>query len=173
MSLTPATGATPSETTVSDQIQRGINLVTLLTPAQVGEELADAYFAYSKEGILLGADLTVGGTKSLLDTAFLSDNTSATIDSLAEGICNYWDTNNTPGTPAHGGTVVVSVAINAAASIPAMKTAIQNFMASPSPPGFLGLYQATEVVVKAFPCVITETIVVPPPTDTPFPETIT
>jgi len=173
MSLTPATGATPSETTISDQIQRGIDEVTLLTPTQISEQLADSYLAYSKEGILPGADLTVGGTKSLLDGAFLSDNTSASIDAMAAGICNYWDTNNTPGTPAHGGTVVVSVAINGAAKIPAMKTAIINFMASPSPPGFLGLYQATEAVVKTFACVITETIIVPPPTDTPFPETIT
>jgi len=173
MSLTPATGATPSETSVSDQIQRGIDEVTLLTPTQVASELAQAYLDYSKEGILPGADLTVGGTKSLLDDAFLSDNTAATIDAMAEGICNYWDTNNTPGTPAHGGTVVVSVAINAAAKIPAMKTAITDFIASPSPTGFLGLYQATEAVVKTFACIITETINVPPPTDTPFPETIT
>tara|TARA_R110000772_G_C13310322_1_gene440394 strand:- start:4074 stop:4595 length:522 start_codon:yes stop_codon:yes gene_type:complete len=172
MALNPSTGATPSETTVQDQIQRGIDLVTLLTPAQIGSELAQAYFDYSKAGILLGADLTVGGTKSLLDAAFTTDNTAASIDAMAAGICNYWDTNNAVGTPAHGGTVVVSVAINAAAKIPAMKSAIESFIISQSPAGFLGLYQATEAVVKTFACVITETIVVPPPVDTPFPETI-
>ncbi len=172
MALNPSTGATPSETTVSDQIQRGIDLDTLLTPAEISSELAQAYFDYSKEGTLAGADLTVGGTKSLLDAAFTTDNTSASIDAMAAGICNYWDTNNTPGTPAHGGTVVVSVAINAAAKIPAMKTAIEDFIVAQSPVGFIGLYQATEAVVNTFACVITETIIVPPPTDTPFAETI-
>ena len=172
MALTPSTGATPSQVSVDAQIQRGIDEVTLLTPAQVGSELAQAYLDYSKQGILPGADLTVGGTKSLLDAAFLSDNTTATVTAMATGICNYWDTNNTPGTPAHGGTVVVSVAINAAAKIPAMKSAIEAFIVTPSPAGFLGLYQATEAVVKTFACVITETINVPPPTNTPFAETI-
>lgn len=172
MALNPSTGATPSETTVIDQIQRGIDLDTLLTPDQVGSELAQAYFDYSIEGTLPGADLTVGGTKSILDTAFTTDNTTASIDAMATGICNYWDSNNTPGTPAHGGTVVVSVAINAAAKISVMKSAIEAFIASPSPPGFLGLYQATEAVVNTFACVITETINVPPPTNTPFSETI-
>ena len=170
MSLDPTTGATASQDAVDLQIQRGIDGDLLLSNADIASEIAQAYFDYSKQGTLPGADLTVGGTKSLLDAAFLSE-TSPLI--LATGICNYWATNNTPGTPAHGGTVVVSVVINSAASISAMESAITAFMSSPSPPGFLGFYQATEAVVKTFACIVTETLPGPPPVNTPFPETIT
>ena len=167
MTLNAATGATPSQDAVDQQIQRGIDLETLLTPAQVAVELAAAYDTYSKEGILSGGDLSVGGTKSLLDSGFVTDNTTATIQSIAEGICNYWSSNNTPGTPTHGGTAVQSVTIDGASKIPAMVAAITGATSG----GWEGFYAATEAVVKTIPCVIVE-LIPPFSTPTPFPETI-
>ena len=172
MSLSPATGAAPSEASVQSQIQRGIDLDPLLSPADVGAEMAAAYFAYSIEGTLAGGDLSVGGDLSILEAAFVSDNTSASVARLAHGICDYWSTCTTPGAPAHGGTAVQSVTINGAAMYSAMTAAINNFMANPSPPGFAGLYAATEAVVNTIPCVIVE-LIPPFATPTPFPEFIT
>lgn len=171
MSLNITTGVTPSQEAVDRQIQRAINEETLLTPAQVAVELADAYLLYSKEGALPGADLTVGGTKALLDSGFVTDNTPLTIDRIAEGICNYWATNITPGAPAHGGTSVVSVFINGASVIPAMKAAISGIITDVSGGGLTDLYQVTQDVVKTIPCTITE-LMPPNNTPTPFQETI-
>ena len=171
MSLNIATGATPSKEAVDRQISRSENQETLLTPEQVAVELADAYDTYAKEGTLPGADLTTGGTKSLLEAGFISDNTSATIDRIAEGICDYWISNNTPGTPAHGGTSVVSVTIDANSKLADMKAAIAALVTDEPVSGFMDVfYQATQDVVKTIPCTIVEMI---SRTPTPFEETIT
>jgi len=172
MTLNASTGATPSQQAVDDQIQRGIDGETLLTPTQVAVLLADAYDAYAKEGVLSGADLTAGGTKSLLETGFITDNTPATITTIATGICNYWATNNTPGTPAHGGTAVQSVTIPAAAAIPAMEDAIVALIADEDPGGWVGFYNATQPVIESLECIIVE-LMPPNATPTPFIETIT
>lgn len=169
MSLNIATGSTPSQITVDEQIQRAIDKETLSTPTQVAIELADAYLLYSKEGTLPGADLTVGGNQSLLNSGFITDNTPLTIDSIAEGICNYWSTNNAIGTPAHGGTSVVSVVIDGASATPAMKAAIESIITDVSGDGWTAFYQATQDVVKTIPCIITEIVAGTP---TPFEETI-
>ena len=71
MTLNISTGVIPSQAAVDAQIQRSIDLDPLLTPAQVAVELAAAYLEYSKEGILPGADLTPGGTQSILNTGFI------------------------------------------------------------------------------------------------------
>lgn len=172
MTLSPSTGAVPSTAAVDVQIQRGIDGDPLLSNAAIGAELAQAYYDYSIEGTLPGADLTAGGDVALLEAAFTMDNTPAGVARLAQGICDYWSTCTTPGAPAHGGTVVQSVTINGAAMYAAMTAAINAFVASPSPPGFEGLYAATEPVVKTIPCVIVE-LIPPTATPTPFPELIT
>lgn len=172
MTLNATTGAAPSETAVQAQIQRGIDRDPLLSNAAIGAELAAAYYAYSTEGTLPGADLTAGGDVSILEAAFTMDNTPAGVAKLAQGICDYWATCTTTGTPAHGGTAVQSVTVNGAAMYSDMTAAITAFISSPSPPGFEGLYAATEAVVKTIPCVIVE-LLPPTATPTPFPETIT
>lgn len=170
MTLNIQTGIVPSQSSVDTQIQRGIDRDPLLTPSQIAVELAAAYLAYSKEGILPGADLTPGGDQSLLNAGFISDNTTATITSIAEGICNYWSTNNAIGTPAHGGSVVESVVIDGASVIPAMISAIEAIITDTPDLGFEALYNATETVVKTIPCIVTELV---SGVSTPFPETIT
>jgi len=169
MSLDPANGAILTQAAVDAQIQRGIDGDPLLSPTDIAKELAQAYLDYSKGGTLPGADLTVGGTKALLDTAFISDNTAATIDSLAAGVCNYWSTNNANGVPAHGGSVVISVVINGASMIAAMKAVIQALVNNPSSNGWVTFYEDTEAIVNAIPCVVTELV---GSTPTPFPEAI-
>ena len=170
MTLNISTGVVPSQVSVDAQIQRSIDLDPLLTPAQVAVELAASYLEYSKEGTLPGADLTPGGTQSILNAGFISDNTTATITAIAEGICNYWTTNNAIGTPTHGGTSVQSVDINGAAVIPQMIAAIQSILTDVAGLGFEAFYTATEAIVKTIPCVITEIVDGSP---VQFPETIT
>lgn len=172
MTLNVTTGATASTQAVNDQITRSNNGQTLLTPTQVAALLADAYHAYAKEGTLPGCDMTGGGTKSILDGGFISDNTSATVTSIAAAICNYWATNNTPGDPAHGGTSVVSVTIASAAAIPAMEAAITGYMTDQPGDGWLGFYNVTEPVVNSIVCTIVE-LIQPGNVPTPFVETIT
>lgn len=171
MTLNITTGIVPSDQAVQDQITRLENDETLLTPTQVALLLGQAYFDYSIEGTLPGADLTVGGTKSILETGFITDNTPATIDNIAAAICNYWATNITPGVPAHGGTAVVSVVIDGASKIPAMKAAIQGLITTSPAGGLTDFYQVTQDIVKTIPCIITE-LIPPNATPTPFPETI-
>ena len=171
MALDKNTAAIESVAIVQSQIDKFEAGDPIDTPAQVAAKLAQVYFDYSTTGTLPGADLTVGGSKALLDAAFLSDNTPATIDRLAEGICNYWTTNNTNGTPAHGGSMVISVVIPGATVIPAMKIAVQSLVTNmPVANAWLKFYDETESVVNTIACIITEDI---SGTPTPFPETIT
>lgn len=172
MTLNVTTGATPSQQAVDDQVQRAVDEQTLLTPAQVAVLLADAYDAYSKEGTLSGGDLSVGGTKSILDSGFITDNTPATVSNIAAAVCNYWATNNTPGTPTHGGTSVQSVTIAAAAAIPAMTAAIQGYVTDEAGDGWVGFYNVTQSVVNSIQCTVVE-LIQPGNVPTPFLETIT
>lgn len=86
---------------------------------------ADAYDAYAKAGVVAGAKNN-GGQAALLKTAVAAmDNSSSSIDVLAQAMASYWATVALePGTPAHGGVGVVSVANDAAAQISAFKAAI-------------------------------------------------
>lgn len=169
MSLNPATGGDLAQAAVDRQVQRVEDRQPLLTPAQVALELSEAYDTYAKEGTLPGANLTVGGDKSILDAGWVTDNTTATISRIAQSICDYWSTNNTPGSPAHGGSSVVSVTINGSAVLAAMTQAITDAVTDDPDVGVRKLYDVTEPVVKTIPCVIIELIEGVP---TPFPETI-
>ena len=172
MTLTASTGATPSTKAVNDQITRSINGETLLTPTQVAVLLANAYDVYAKAGTLAGGDLSAGGTKSILDAGFITDNTVTTVTNIATAICNYWATNNTPGLPAHEGSEVESVTVAAAAVIPAMTLAIQGYITDQPDLGWLGFYNATQPVVNSIQCTIVE-LIQPGDVSTPFIETIT
>lgn len=172
MTLNVTTGADPSQQAVDDQIDRSNNKETLLTPSEVAKLLAAAYDGYAKEGALPGGDLTAGGTLSLLESGFISDNTPATVTNVAAAICNYWASNNTPGLPAHGGTSVVSVTIDGASAIPAMTAALQAIVTDQPADGWVGFYNASQAVVLSIPCVVVE-LIQPGNVPTPFPETIT
>ena len=171
MTLNVTTGATPAQQAVDDQIQRSINVETLLTPTQVALLLASAYDVYAKEGTLPGGDLTAGGTISLLETGFITDNTPATVSNIAAAICNYWASNNTPGVPAHGGSAVQSVTIAGAAAIPAMEAAISGYITDQPDDGWVGFYNVTQTVVNSIQCTIVE-LIQPGSVPTPFIETI-
>ena len=151
------------------QIKRLDDGDTLLTPEQIANEFATAYDSYAKGGTLLGADLTQGGTLSLLQAGFVTDNTSATIDRFAQAICDYWVSNNATGTPAHGGTSVQSVTI--VPDVPAMRSAIQSLVTDQERVDPYRFFMATqEAVVNTFVCTIVELL---PPNHTPTPLTET
>ena len=59
--------------------------------ASVAPQLAKAYDDYAKGGIILGADLSAGGDKSLLESAFsVLDPSSGTPANMAAKLCAYW-----------------------------------------------------------------------------------
>lgn len=140
--------------------------------SQAPQALAGAFHTYAKQGTLLGGNLAAGGTEALLVQAFASPTTPA---AMAQAICDFWATCITPGLPAHGGTAVVSVAINAQAVVPAMTQAIQGCVtdAEQAEP-YKILIQAIEDTVKTVPCIVTELVATPSgPVPTAFPEFIT
>ena len=143
-----------------------------LSPASMAAELAGIYNDYAKEATLLGADMTAGGAVDLLEAAFAADGTPAAVAVMAAGICNFWGSFVTIGTPAHGGTAVASVLVGGASQIAAMSAAITGLIgATEKPTPYLDLIKAVEDVVKLMPCIITE-IMPPNATPTPFPEFI-
>jgi len=172
--LNANTGATAANNALIAQINKHNNGEEIKSPTDIAKDFALAYHDYAKSATLPGADCTAGGTLSLLESAFISDNTPATITKIAQGLCNYWSSFITPGAPAHGGTSVVSVVVNGSAVLAPMIAAAQALVTDQSKPdGWLDFYNATQNVVKTIPCVITEIIPGTPPVPTPFPEFIT
>jgi len=172
MTLIATNGATPSTNIVNEQIARNDGSTTFLSPTELSVKFAEYYDLYARQGILLGGNLAVGGTKSILEAGFISDNTSATVNNIAAAICGYWATNITPGIPTHGGVAVQSVVINSMAKVSAMQSAIENFITTEPDLGWEGFYNVTQSVVVTFECAIVELL---PPNGSPvtFMETIT
>lgn len=181
MSLIASDGAAAANTALNAQINRLNQSQALKTPSEMAVELAAAYHDYAKTAILPGADCTAGGTVSILEAAFVSDNTSAMVAKIAQGICDYWSSFITPtsitdpetGLYPHGGTSVVSVVVNGTAVLAAMTAAVQALITNTAKvDAWLDFYNATQAVVNTIPCVITEMIPGTPPVPTPFPEVI-
>lgn len=168
MSLNSATGANLANAAVQSQIDKLQNGQTIKSPTEIAKDLAAAYHEYAKEGTLPGADLSSGGDISILESAFISDNSPQVPAQIAQGICDYWSSITTPGTPAHGGTSVVSVKINGSAVVSDMENAIN----SVSSGGLDAFFDATGAVVKTIPCTITEMMPTTPPSPQSFPEVI-
>lgn len=86
---------------------------------------AISYDNYSKAGTVAGATNT-GGDKSILES-FLNgvQSESGSVDGFAAALAAYWATVAvTPGSPAHGGSGVVSVVNDAAEKVADFKSAI-------------------------------------------------
>lgn len=128
----------------------------------VAPDLAKAYNKYAKGGTIAGAILTAGGDVSLLESAFTTDNTEATITNMAAKICAFWDGVPKPGVPSHGGTVVASVAPTFSLMTVAVADAIKSCITK----------KAIENVLKTATVTITETMPTTPPSPGTFPETL-
>jgi len=173
MSLDPQTGASIAAEAVAAQFARLDADEDLLSPAEMGVELAEAYHAYAREGTLPGANLAIGGTLSILESAFVATNDAGMPAQLAQGICDYWATNIALGVPAHGGTSVVSVQVNAALVLAAMTAAVQALITDAAvPDAWQKFFEETEAVVSTIPCIVTEMMPGSPPFPQAFPETI-
>jgi len=169
MALDYTSAGDAMEAAIQDQIERE----TPLSLQDMAHELAVVYRDYSKQATLPGADLSAGGTLSLLETAFTVSDPASQVTKLATGVCAYWATCAAPGLPAHGGTAVLSVVIPGPSVQAAMEAAIRGLVTDQAVPvPFRKFYQTTESVVKTIPCVVTEMIPGTPPVPTPFPEFI-
>lgn len=109
--------------TLSDEFERIVKSSD--GKKSVAGDLAKAYNDYAKGGTILGADCSAGGAVALLETAFTTDGTPASIFKMASGICNFWQTVPKPGIPSHGGVAVVAVVPLFSAVIPGVTAAIQ------------------------------------------------
>lgn len=142
--------------------------------ASVAPQLAKAYDDYAKGGIILGADLSTGGDKSLLESAFsVLDPSSGTPANMAAKLCAYWQGLPKPGIPSHGGVAVVSVVPTFAAAQAGVLVAITacittNEVQKP----YKKLFGDIEAVLKTAVCTVTETMPTTPPSPSPFPETL-
>lgn len=140
----------------------------------VAPQLAKAYDDYAKGGIILGADLSAGGDKSLLESAFsVLDPSSGTPANMAAKLCAYWQGLPKPGIPSHGGVAVVSVVPTFAAAQAGVLAAIKacvttNEVQKP----YKKLFGDIETVLKTAVCTVTETMPTTPPSPSPFPETL-
>lgn len=168
MSLNPLTGADLATAAVQAQINKAQSGEAIKTPAEMAQDLAAAYHAYAKAGTLAGADLASGGDVTILESAFVSDNSTAVPAQIAQGICDYWSSINTAGTPSHGGTSVVSVVIDGESLVSAMESAIRGVTSG----GWPAFFSVTDAVVKTIPCTITELMPTTPPTQQTFQEYI-
>ena len=145
----------------------------------VAPQLAKAYDDYAKGGIILGADLSAGGDKSLLESAFTVCNPSeGTAANMAARLCAYWQGLPKPGIPSHGGVAVVSVVPTFAAVQPAVLAVITNLVKEQATSKqevqkpYKKLFGAIETVFKTAVCTVTETMPTTPPSPSPFPETL-
>lgn len=97
--------------------------------APAGDYVIDwpsAYDTYAEQGIVLGADNS-GGNTAILTEFFRGGvgNDAATITRFATALAEYWSTVAvSPGIPAHGGSVVISVSNSAMACIQDFEAAI-------------------------------------------------
>ncbi len=140
----------------------------------VASQLAKAYDDYAKGGVILGADLSAGGDKSLLESAFtVLDPSSGTPANMATKLCAYWQGLPKPGIPSHGGVAVVSVVPTFAAVQPAVLTAIMGCITTQEvQKPYKKLFGAIEDVLKTAICTVVETMPTTPPSPSPFPETL-
>lgn len=143
----------------------------------VASQLAIAYDNYAKDGVILGADLSAGGDKSLLESAFtVLDPSSGTLSNMAAKICAYWQGLPKTGIPSHGGVAVVSVVPTFAAvqaGVLAVITAnAQAVSKQEVQKPYKKLFAAIETVLKTAVCTVTETMPTTPPSPSPFPETL-
>lgn len=165
--LTPTTGATAADNALQAQYDRQSASETLNTPAEMSVDFGNACADYLKEGVLLGGDLSAGGTLSILQNGFISDNTAATATDLATSICNFLETNTTTGVPQVGQSVQ-SVTIAANDKISTMAAAILAIINTPPiTTGWVNLYNAIDPIVKTIECTIIE-LVDPGAVPTPF-----
>lgn len=140
----------------------------------VAPQLAKAYDDYAKGGVILGADLSAGGDKSLLESAFtVLDPSSGTPANMAAKLCAYWQGLPKPGIPSHGGVAVVSViptftAIQAAVLAVIMACVTTREVQKP----YKKLFGDIETVLKTAVCTVTETMPTTPPSPAAFPETL-
>lgn len=140
----------------------------------VAPQLAKAYDDYAKGGIILGADLSAGGDKSLLESAFsVLDPSSGTPANMAARLCAYWQGLPKPGIPSHDGVAVVSViptftAVQAAVLAVIMACVTTKEVEKP----YKKLFGAIETVLKTAVCTVTETMPTTPPSPAAFPETL-
>jgi len=173
MGLNASTGASAATAAVQAQINKLIAEQPIKSNIDIAKDLAAAYHGYAQQATLPGADCSAGGTLSLLEAAFITDNSSNVPGNIAQGICDYWSSINTIGAPAHGGISVVSVAINGGAVFAAMLAAINGTITNTAvADAWLAFYQATEAVVKTIPCTITEMMPGSPPYPQAFAEVI-
>lgn len=142
-------------------------------------QLAKAYDDYAKGGVILGADLSAGGDKSLLESAFTVCNPSeGTAANMAARLCAYWQGLPKLGIPSHGGVAVVSVVPTFAAIQPAVLAVITNLVKEQATSKqevqkpYKKLFGAIETVLKTAVCTVTETMPTTPPSPAAFPETL-
>lgn len=140
----------------------------------VASQLAKAYDDYAKGGVILGADLSAGGDKSLLESAFtVFDPPSGTPANMATKLCAYWQGLPKPGIPSHGGVAVVSVVPTFAAVQTAVLAAIMGCITTQEvQKPYKKLFGAIEDVLKTAICTVVETMPTTPPSPSPFPETL-
>ena len=152
MSLDPQTYGQQAEQALTDQIESW----GALTPEEMSQEFAAIYHDYAREGECGGVDISAGGDASILDPAFISDNSSATITQIANALCDYWESFTTPG-EAQVLDVVVSVSPDASAQRAPMESAIIDYINSgDARDGWVGWYEATQDVAEQIPFAVTE-----------------
>lgn len=145
----------------------------------VAPQLAKAYDDYAKGGIILGADLSAGGDKSLLESAFsVLDPYSGTPANMAAKLCSYWQGLPKPGNAEHGGVDVVSVEPTFSAAQAGVLAAIKALVDAQAvskqevQKPYKKLFGDIETVLKTAVCTVTETMPTTPPSPSPFPETL-
>jgi len=151
------------------EFSRIVGAATGKTP--VAPDLAKAYDAYAKDATIPGADCSAGGNVSVLEAAFTTDNTPASIARMAAGVCAYWQALPIMGTASHEGTVVVSVLPTFAALVPAMTAVVTaQVTTSDFDKPYKRLFKAIEDLLKTASIAITETMPTVPPSPMTFPE---
>lgn len=169
MALDSSTSGDAFAQEIADQVARS----EPLSNAAMASRLAQVYHEHAQASTVAGADMSAGGTLSLLETAFEVVDPAAQVDKLAAGLCSYWATCGAPGVPAHGGTAVVSVTVAGASVLAAMRAALQSLITTEEVEHpFRKFFETTDAVVKTIPVVVVEMIPGTPPAPTPFPETI-
>jgi len=132
--------------------------------------LAAAYDSYAKGAEIAGATCAAGGDLSLLIEAFGTDNTDASITRMASKLCAYWAGVPQIGTPAHGGTSVVSVVAAFDEYSSALESTIRSMItATLFEKPYKRFFGAVESVLKTVPILVSEMM----PTSPPSPQTFT
>lgn len=127
-------------------------------PSEPHKLIAAEYLAYALEAESTGADFTGGGDLSLLEAAFLSDNSPGVPANMAAKLCAYWSGAAIPAATGHGG-VPVSVVVAGAAQLAAMSAAIAGqITATAKPDAFEVFFGAIEGVVNTMVVTVVETM---------------